>query len=102
MTGVQTCALPILLTRDGIQHVCEENDLAFPYWFVTKSEYRYGRGQYKLPNIGTQRKVTKEVTKQEYMEAERKAGFRSKFPGEPATSSFGSSEGVNGRIEYVK
>ena len=54
-----------VLTRDGIQHVCEENDLAFPYWFVTKSEYRYGRGQYKLPNIGTQRKVTKEVTKQE-------------------------------------
>ena len=45
-----------ILTRDGIQHVCEENDLAFPYWFVTKSEYRNGRGHYKLPNIGTQPK----------------------------------------------
>ena len=45
-----------ILTRDGIQHVCEEKDLAFPYWFVTKSEYRNGRGQYKLPNIGTQPK----------------------------------------------
>ena len=45
-----------ILTRDGIQHVCEEKDLAFPYWFVTKSEYRNGRGQYKLPNIGTQTK----------------------------------------------
>ena len=22
-----------ILTRDGIQHVCEEKDLAFPYWF---------------------------------------------------------------------
>lgn len=45
--------------------------------------------------------MEKEVTKQEYMDAERKAGFRSKFPGEPATASFGSGEGVNGRIEYV-
>ena len=42
-----------VLTRDGIAHVCEENDLPFPYWFVTKSEYRHDRGQYKLPNIGT-------------------------------------------------
>ena len=46
-----------ILTRDGISHVCKENDLSFPYWFVTKSEYRHDRGRYKLPNIGTQRKV---------------------------------------------
>ena len=45
-----------VLTRDGIQHVCEEKNLAFPYWFVTKSEYRQGRGHYKLPSIGTQPK----------------------------------------------
>ena len=38
-----------VLTRDGIEHVCEENNLSYPYWFVTKSEYRAGRGQYKLP-----------------------------------------------------
>ena len=42
-----------VLTRDNIEHVCEENDLSFPYWLVTKSEYRYGRGRYKLPDIGT-------------------------------------------------
>jgi MoxR-like ATPase len=42
-----------VLTRDGIDHVCEEKDLSYPYWFVTKSEYRSGRGQYKLPDIGT-------------------------------------------------
>lgn len=47
-----------ILTRDGIQHVIEENDLSFPHWFVTKSEYRFDRGQYKLPDIGT-KKVTK-------------------------------------------
>ncbi len=45
-----------ILTRDGIQHVIEENDLAFPHWFVTKSEYRVERGQYKLPDIGTKNK----------------------------------------------
>ena len=46
-----------VLTRDGIDHVCEESNLSYPYWLVTKSEYRYGRGQYKLPNIGTKVEV---------------------------------------------
>ena len=46
-----------VLTRDGIDHVCEENNLSYPYWLVTKSEYRCGRGQYKLPNIGTKAEV---------------------------------------------
>ena len=43
-----------VLTRDGIEHVCEENNLSYPYWFVTKSEYRAGRGQYQLPSTKTQ------------------------------------------------
>lgn len=42
-----------ILTRDGIDHVCEEKNLSYPYWLVTKSDYRQGRGQYKLPDIGT-------------------------------------------------
>jgi MoxR-like ATPase len=46
-----------ILTRDGIQHVIEENDLSFPHWFVTKSEYRVDRGQYKLPDIGTKKQM---------------------------------------------
>jgi MoxR-like ATPase len=41
-----------VLTRDGIDQVVEEANISFPYWFVTKSEYRVGRGQYKLPYIG--------------------------------------------------
>lgn len=49
-----------ILTRDGIQHVIEENDLSFPHWFVTKSEYRVERGQYKLPDIGTKKNVKTE------------------------------------------
>jgi MoxR-like ATPase len=46
-----------ILTRDGIQHVVEEADISFPYWFVTKSEYRVDRGRYKLPSIGTKKQV---------------------------------------------
>ena len=42
-----------ILTRDNIQHVAREEDMAFPFWFVTKSDYRSGRGQYQLPDIGT-------------------------------------------------
>ena len=41
------------ITRENIQHVVEESGTAFPYWFVTKSDYRVGRGLYKLPDIGT-------------------------------------------------
>jgi MoxR-like ATPase len=41
-----------VLTRDGIDQVVEEANISFPYWFVTKSDFRVGRGQYKLPDIG--------------------------------------------------
>ncbi len=50
------------LDRNDIQRVIDESDLSFPYWFVTKSEYRTGRGRYQLPNIGT-----KSVNKEEEM-----------------------------------
>ncbi len=47
--------------------------------------------------------MEKEVTKAEYIQAERAAGFRSKFGDkEIATAAFGSGEGVKGRVEYVK
>ena len=45
-----------VLTRDGIAHVVSETGAPYPYWFVTKSEYRSGeRGRYKLPDIGTKK-----------------------------------------------
>ena len=56
-----------ILTRDGIQHVVEEKDLTFPFWLVTKAEYRYDRGRYKLPDIGTK---PKQIMKQEEPELE--------------------------------
>lgn len=42
-----------ILSRDGIQSVADKNKLPFPYWLTTKSEHRAGRGQYKLPDIGS-------------------------------------------------
>lgn len=52
-----------ILTRDGIEHVCEETGLSYPYWFVTKAEYRHDRGRYKLPTIGS-----KPIVKEEKVE----------------------------------
>jgi MoxR-like ATPase len=48
-----TFGIGATLNRDQIQRVVEENNLAFPYWLITKAEYRQERGQYKLPDIGT-------------------------------------------------
>lgn len=41
-----------------------------------------------------------EVTKQQFIDAERNAGFRSNTPGEPATGYF-SGRGVRGKVEYA-
>lgn len=43
-----------------------------------------------------------EVTKEEYVKAERGAGFRPKGfdMGQAATAGFGSSSGVHGKVEY--
>lgn len=43
----------------------------------------------------------KEVTKEEFVHAERAAGFKNTmgFPDEPATASFGASN-VSGRVQY--
>jgi hypothetical protein len=42
-----------IVTRDDIQKVVDETAAPYPYWLVTKSDYRAGRGQYKLPNVGS-------------------------------------------------
>jgi cobaltochelatase CobS len=41
-----------VVTRDGITQVCNESGAPYPYWLVTKSEFRYDRGQYKVPPSG--------------------------------------------------
>lgn len=41
-----------ILTRDDITRVCNESGAPYPYWLVTKGEFRYDRGQYKVPPSG--------------------------------------------------
>ena len=41
-----------VVTRDGITQICNESGAPYPYWLVTKSQYRYDRGQYKVPPSG--------------------------------------------------
>lgn len=48
-----------VLTRDDITRVVNESGAPYPYWLVTKAEYRYDRGQYKVPPSGV--KVTKKA-----------------------------------------
>ena len=39
----------VIITRDGIAQVVKESGAPYPYWLTTKTEYRYGRGEYKVP-----------------------------------------------------
>ena len=58
-----------IITRDGIAEVVSESGAPYPYWLTTKSEYRYGRGQYKVPPSG--KKIQKsQPIKQEKPEME--------------------------------
>jgi hypothetical protein len=42
----------VIITRDGITQICNESGAPYPYWLVTKAQYRYDRGQYKVPPSG--------------------------------------------------
>jgi hypothetical protein len=41
----------------------------------------------------------KEVTKEQFVDAERGSGFHGKIPGEPATGGFHAANGMRGRIK---
>ena len=38
-----------VITREDIAKICNESGAPMPYWLTTKREYRYDRGQYKVP-----------------------------------------------------
>ena len=40
-----------ILNRDQIQHVVDERSVPYPFWFVTRQEFRANRGQYRLPVV---------------------------------------------------
>ena len=39
-----------VLNRDQIQNVVDERSVPYPFWFVTRQEFRISRGQYCLPD----------------------------------------------------
>jgi hypothetical protein len=39
-----------IVTRDHIDEIVKESSASYPYWLVTKAEYRRGRGQYEVPS----------------------------------------------------
>jgi midasin (ATPase involved in ribosome maturation) len=41
-----------IINRDDITRVCNESGAPYPYWLVTKAQYRHDRGQYKVPASG--------------------------------------------------
>ena len=41
-----------IVNRDDITRVCNESGAPYPYWLVTKAQYRFDRGQYKVPSSG--------------------------------------------------
>ena len=59
----QIFGIESLLTREDITRVVNESGSPYPYWFVTKAEFREGRGSYRLPSIGT--KVQAKVSEPE-------------------------------------
>jgi MoxR-like ATPase len=50
-----------VLTREQIVEVVENKGTSYPYFLVNKSEYRVGRGTYRLPNIGTKAQIPEEA-----------------------------------------
>ncbi len=40
-----------VLDRTQIQQIVEEKSVPYPFWLVTKTEHRVGRGQYRVPAL---------------------------------------------------
>jgi hypothetical protein len=53
-----------VVSRDDITRIVNESGAPYPYWLVTKSEYRFGRGQYKVP-ASCEKVVKQEIVEQE-------------------------------------
>lgn len=57
-----------IINRDDITRVVNESGAPYPYWLVTKAEYRAGRGQYQVPASGEKVVKKTEEVKEEQME----------------------------------
>ena len=54
-----------IITRPQIDDLVNESNCTYPFWLVTKSEYRAGRGLYMVPTLETTTNVSVEVTEPE-------------------------------------
>jgi MoxR-like ATPase len=54
-----------VITRDDIQAVVENRKVPYPFWFVTRQEFRAGRGSYRLPDFPDGNPVVVPVQTQE-------------------------------------
>jgi MoxR-like ATPase len=75
-----------IITRDNIQDVVTESGVPFPYWFITKPEYRAERGQYRLPTMDTNNGdsttiVFPETLRQKRLEDDSDTAIPEKFEG---------------------
>jgi hypothetical protein len=50
-----------VITRDGITQIINESGVDYPYWLTAQQQYRYDRGQYKVPSSG--QKIVKKSEK---------------------------------------
>lgn len=53
-----------IIGRDEITRVVNESGAPYPYWLVTKTEFRHDRGQYKVPASGEKIVKAKVVEKE--------------------------------------
>lgn len=89
-----------IMNRDQVKRVVEERNVPFPFWFVTKQEFRTGeRGKYILPNVygdvkqtqsepvveeeqpALQMAVASTVLRQRKLEDDSDVSIPEKFPG---------------------
>ena len=40
-----------IVTRNDIDRIIVDSGCPYPYWLVSRAEYRFGRGEYKVPNV---------------------------------------------------
>lgn len=72
-----------IITRENVQEVVDESGTPYPYWFITKPEYRAERGQYRLPTLNGQVSVEQptQVLRQKRLEDDSDTAIPEKYDG---------------------
>lgn len=54
-----------VMSRDQIQEVVSQRSVPYPFWFVTRQEFRVGRGNYRLPDSPNENAMPLPVAKEQ-------------------------------------